>query len=419
VGIVALFERTHPKMAFLEVEEAMQACAAGRMLVIVDDESRDAEGDLFVAGARVTPEILSFMTAEAQGQIQVAVAPEVLDALGIPAVAQDVSERHRPTVCAPVDARRVAGGSLRDRAETIRLLADPDSRASDFVRPGHVLPLRAVRGGVLKRVGHTEAASDLARLAGMQPVGVICGVMRADGSLAALPDLLMFAGKHDIGVLSLKSLIQFRRRTERLIERVAEAHCPTQYGDFKLVAYRSLVDEAPFLALVKGEVAGGEDVLVRMHCGCVTGDIFGSLRCDCGQQLARAQEMIEAEGRGVIVYIANHEGRGIGLCDKVRAYHLQDEGLDTVEANEALGFPSDMRDYGIGAQVLLDLGVKTMRLLTNNPVKFVALEGYGLKITERVPIECEPTQFNERYLRTKRDKMGHFLSVGPEDDEPE
>lgn len=398
--------------------QAVEAYSQGQFVIIVDDEARENQGDLAIAGELVTPEGLNFMIASARGSIYVAATGSRLDHLRIPLIAADAQAQERARMCVPVDARRCTSGgaSVADRVTTIRLLASPESRAEDLVRPGHVTPLRAAAGGVLQRAGHTEAAVDLARLAGLEPVGVICQMMRPDGSMAEGPELEQFGLDHGIIIITIKDLIQQRHKTEKLIEREdeAEAVLPTDFGEFRLVSYRSLVDGTPYLALVKGDPAGRDSVLVRMHSGCVTGDVFHSLRCDCGEQLARAMQMIAQEGLGVIVYIQAHEGRGIGLHNKVKAYHLQDEGADTVEANEALGFPPDFRDYGVGAQVLVDLGITTMRVLTNNPKKLVGLEGYGLKVVERVPIEVEPTPHSRRYLATKRAKLGHLLSV--EDD---
>ena len=400
-------------MSMVEVDEALKQCAQGRLLIIIDEENPRSQGDLVIAAEKVTPEALNFMLREARGMMYVAVVAERLDELAIPLMVGDEPDGARAAACVSVDARRVAdaGAAAEARATTIRLLADPHATARDFVRPGHVYPLRARRGGVLNRVGHTEAATDLARLAGLQPVAAICQIMRDDGSLAQLPELQQFARRHQAPIVSIKALIQHRRRTEKLIKREATARLPTAFGEFSAVAYSSLVDGTPYIALVKGDVAGAENVLVRVHSGCLTGDAFHSLRCDCGQQLARAMQMIEEAGCGVIVYIQAQEGRGIGLCDKVRAYRLQEHGRDTVEANQELGFPPDVRDYGVGAQVLADLGLSTIRVMTNNPVKLVALEGYGLRVTERVSIVCEPTEHNRRYLQTKRDKLGHLLDA--------
>ena len=395
----------------VDVENALGHCAAGRFLIIIDEENPASQGDLMVAGGSVTSDALNSMLREARGMMYVAMGPQRLDELAIPLMIGDEPLGRRAAACVSVDARSSAdtGGSTEARAATIRLLADPEATARDFVRPGHVYPLRARNGGVLNRVGHTEAASDIARLAGLQPVAVICQIMREDGTLAELPELEQFSQTHDVPILSIRALIEYRSRTERLIKREESAHLPTAFGDFEVVAYTSLVDGTPYVALVKGDVSGVEDVLVRVHSGCLTGDVFHSLRCDCGPQLAAAMQMIEDAGRGVIVYIQSHEGRGIGICNKVKAYRLQDEGLDTVEANEQLGFPADVRNYGIGAQVLADLGVTTMRIMTNNPKKLIALEGYGLRVTGRVPILCEATQHNARYLQAKREKLGHML----------
>ena len=395
--------------------QAIEACRQGQFVIIVDDEARENQGDLMIAAEFITPEALNFMIGSARGPMYVAAGGSRLDHLRIPLMAADVPELDRAAMCVPVDARRCksGGASVADRVTTVRLLASRESRAEDLVRPGHVLPLRAAPGGVLQRAGHTEAAVDLARLAGLEPVGVIGQIMRADGGMAERLELEAFGRQHGIGIISTKDLIEHRHKTEKLIEREheAEASLPTAFGEFRLISYRSLVDGTPYVALVKGEPAGQQNVLVRMHSGCVTGDVFHSLRCDCGEQLARAMQMIDQEGLGVIVYIQAHEGRGIGLHNKVKAYHLQDEGKDTVEANEALGFPPDFRDYGVGAQVLVDLGLTTMRMMTNNPKKLVGLEGYGLKVVERVPIEVEPTAYSQRYLATKRAKLGHLLSV--------
>jgi 3,4-dihydroxy 2-butanone 4-phosphate synthase/GTP cyclohydrolase II len=405
-------------MPMADLEDALSHCAAGRFLIIVDEENPTSQGDLMVAAEGVTSESLNFMVREARGMMYVATVAQRLDDLAIPLMVGDAPQGRRAAACVSVDARTNGdmGASTEGRAATISLLADPDAMARDFVRPGHVYPLRAQGGGVLNRVGHTEAATDIARLAGLQPVAVICQVMRDDGTLAQLPELEAFASTHNTPIVSIKGLIEHRGRTEKLIERIDSARLPTAFGDFEVVAYTSLVDGTEYIALVKGDVAGAEDVPVRVHSGCLTGDVFLSLRCDCGPQLAAATQMIDELGYGVIVYIQAHEGRGIGICNKVKAYHLQDDGLDTVEANEELGFPADMRDYGIGAQVLADLGVTTMRLMTNNPKKLVALEGYGLRVTGRIAIQSEPTQHNLRYLEAKRQKLGHMLGLGPVDE---
>ncbi|MGY4706476.1 bifunctional 3,4-dihydroxy-2-butanone-4-phosphate synthase/GTP cyclohydrolase II [Candidatus Bipolaricaulota sp. J31] len=398
-------------MNFSTVEEALEAIRRGRMVVVVDDEDRENEGDLIMAAQFATPEAINFMIKEARGLICVPMPREWAERLDLPPMVQPPRDHHETAFTVSVDAREgvTTGISAHDRARTIKLLADPEAKPEDFVRPGHVFPLVAVDGGVLRRAGHTEAAVDLCRLAGLRPVGVICEIMRDDGTMARLPDLREFARKHGLPLITIADLIAYRKMREKLIRRVAEANLPTKFGHFRIVTFKDLVTGQEHVALVKGEVAGEEPVLVRVHSECLTGDAFGSLRCDCGDQLHKAMEMIEREGKGILLYM-RQEGRGIGLANKVCAYELQDRGLDTVEANEALGFPPDLRDYGIGAQILVDLGVRKIRLLTNNPRKVVGLSGYGLEIVEHVPIEVEPNPHNWRYLKAKKEKLGHWLS---------
>jgi 3,4-dihydroxy 2-butanone 4-phosphate synthase/GTP cyclohydrolase II len=381
---------------------------------VVDDEDRENEGDLVMAADRVTPEAVNFMAKYGRGLICVPMLGERLDELQIGMMVTDNTAPMGTAFTVTVDARRgvTTGTSAHDRAVTIRTLVDPATRPEDLTRPGHIMPLRAKPGGVLRRAGHTEAAVDLARLAGRYPAGVICEVMDEDGSMARVPQLAALAQRHGLRMITIKALIEYRVRKEKLVRRVAATRLPTEFGTFTAIAYESSVESWTPLALVVGEVAGEEPVLVRMHSECLTGDVFHSRRCDCGLQLRRALEMIQQEGRGVVVYL-RQEGRGIGLINKMRAYELQDSGKDTVEANEALGFKADPRDYGIGSQVLVDLGVRNLRLMTNNPRKRVGLESYGLRIVERVPIEVPPTPDNHRYLSTKRDKLGHLLSSLP------
>jgi len=395
---------------FITIEEAIERIKAGRMLIIVDDEDRENEGDLVIAAEHATPEAINFMARVARGLICVPITEERAKALNLTPMAPENTALHGTNFTVSVDAARgvTTGISAYDRAHTIQVLIDENSTPDDLARPGHVFPIVARPGGVLRRAGHTEAAVDLARLAGLKPAGVICEIMNDDGSMARLPELERLAKEHDLGIVKISDLIAHRKRTEKLVTRVAEADLPTKYGHFRIVSYASPLDDKEHVALVKGEVAGAENVLVRVHSECLTGDVFGSLRCDCGDQLHRAMELIEAEGRGVIVYM-RQEGRGIGLKNKVCAYRLQDQGLDTVEANERLGFPADLRDYGIGAQILADLGLSTIRLLTNNPKKVIGLAGYGLKIVEQIPIEIPPNEHNRDYLRTKKEKLGHQL----------
>jgi len=395
------------------VEKAVNAFREGRMVVVVDDERRENEGDLVIAAEKITADSINFMTVYGRGGITVPVAGERLDELNLPLQYAATRDWIRPAMTLTVDLARgiTTGASSQDRAATIRGLADPSLKASDFVRPGHVQPLRARKGGVLRRTGHTEAAVDLARLAGLFPAAAICECLLEDGSMARLPQLEELAKTHGLPIVTVEDLVAHRRRTEKLVRRVARAHLPTTRGDFEMICYETDADTGPYIALVKGSVDTEEPVLVRMHSGCITGDVFGSLRCDCGVQLGMAMEQVEAEGRGVIVYVPSQEGRGIGFAPKAQAYHLQDMGADTVEANEMLGYPADLREYGLGVQVLLDLGVRRMRLLTNNPKKLVALQGYGLEVVEQVLIQAPPTKQNENYLRTKRDKLGHRLEL--------
>jgi 3,4-dihydroxy 2-butanone 4-phosphate synthase/GTP cyclohydrolase II len=398
---------------FATIEEAVEEIRAGRMVIVVDDEDRENEGDLVMAAERVTPEAINFMATNGRGLICVPLTAERLDELRIPPMAGEKTSAQQTAFHVSIGAKHsiTTGISAADRSATIIAAIDPTTQPEDLSRPGHVFPLRAKPGGVLERAGHTEAAVDLAKLAGLYPAGVICEIMDADGTMARRPQLELFAEGHGLCMITVADLIRHRRRTERLIERDATVAMPTMVGEFTAHSYTSAVDDSTHIALVAGDVEGAEDVLVRVHSECLTGDVFHSLRCDCGAQLDEAMSRIQEEGRGVILYIVGHEGRGIGLANKLRAYQLQEEGADTVEANEALGFPADLRDYGIGAQILADLGLSSMRLMTNNPTKIVGLEGYGLKVTEQVPLEVDACPQNIEYLRTKKEKLAHRLTL--------
>ncbi|HUH07384.1 MAG TPA: bifunctional 3,4-dihydroxy-2-butanone-4-phosphate synthase/GTP cyclohydrolase II [Egibacteraceae bacterium] len=403
---------------FAEIPEAVAAIARGEMVIVVDDADRENEGDLIMAAEKVTPEAIAFMVRHTSGVVCVPMLRERLDQLDLQLMVARNSESLQTAFTVSVDAMTgtTTGISAGDRAATVLALVDPKTRPVDLARPGHVFPLRYAEGGVLRRPGHTEAAVDLARLAGLQPAGVLAEVINDDGTMARLEDLEHFAGEHGLLVISIADLIAHRRRHEQLVRRVAEATIPTPFGSFSAIGYESVYDGHQHIALIRGKPQGKPRVLVRMHSECLTGDVFGSLRCDCGTQLHDAMRKIAEEGEGVIVYIRGHEGRGIGIMHKLQAYKLQDGGRDTVEANIELGFAADLRDYGTGAQILVDLGLSTLRLLSNNPSKRAGLEGYGLQIVERVPLETTPTNENLRYLETKRDKLGHELHdlVAPE-----
>jgi 3,4-dihydroxy 2-butanone 4-phosphate synthase/GTP cyclohydrolase II len=397
---------------FASIEEAVEEIRSGRMVIVVDDADRENEGDLIIAAEKVTPEAIAFMVRHTSGVVCMPVVGERLDELQIPLMVSNSTDSQRTAFTVSVDFVHgtSTGISAADRAATIHAVIDPSTKPMDLVRPGHIFPLRYREGGVLKRAGHTEAAVDLSRLADLYPAGVLCEIVNDDGSMARLPDLGGFAREHGLKVISIADLIEYRRRREQLVRKVASATIPTIYGEFRSLAYESLVDGRVHVAMVLGEVGDGRDILVRAHSECLTGDVFHSLRCDCGTQLDDALGKIGAEGRGVLLYIRGHEGRAIGLTHKLRAYQLQETGRDTVEANEDLGFEPDPRDYGIGAQILYDVGVRGMRLLTNNPSKRAGLEGYGLSIVDRVPLETKPTEHNLSYLRAKREKLGHLLS---------
>jgi 3,4-dihydroxy 2-butanone 4-phosphate synthase/GTP cyclohydrolase II len=401
---------TSTERAFATIEEAIDDIRRGKMVVVCDDENRENEGDLTMAAQFATPEAINFMAKEGRGLICLTLTPDRCDELGLDLMAAKNESPFQTAFTISVEAREgvTTGISAADRARTIQVAIDPGSGPDDLVQPGHVFPLKAKEGGVLERAGQTEAAVDLARLAGVIPAGVICEIMNEDGTMARVPDLIPYCERHDLKMITVADLIAYRRRHEKLVERVVATRLPTAFGEFSAVGYRSLVDEKHHVAMVKGEVSGAEDVLVRVHSECLTGDVFHSLRCDCGDQLAAALAMIEKEGRGVLLYLSQ-EGRGIGLLNKLRAYRLQEDGLDTVDANLKLGLPADLRDYGIGAQILVDLGLSSIRILTNNPKKIHGLEGYGLSVAEQVPIQSIPNPHNEEYLRAKRDKMGHIL----------
>ena len=396
--------------AFATVEEAIEDIRQGKMVVVCDDEDRENEGDLTLAAQFATPEAINFMAKEGRGLICLALTPERCDELALDLMAAKNESPFETAFTVSIEAREgvTTGISAHDRAHTIQVAIDGGSRPRDVVQPGHVFPLKAKPGGVLERVGQTEAAVDLARLAGLNPAGVICEIMNDDGTMARVPDLIPYCRQHGLKLITVADLVAYRRRHDKLVERVVATRLPTAFGDFEVVSYRSLVDDKHHVAMVKGDVAGAEDVLVRVHSECLTGDVFHSLRCDCGEQLESALAMIEEAGRGVLLYLAQ-EGRGIGLLNKLKAYKLQEEGLDTVDANLKLGLPADLRDYGIGAQILTDLGLSSIRILTNNPKKIIGLEGYGLSVTGQVPIQPTPNPHNEAYLRAKRDRMGHTL----------
>jgi 3,4-dihydroxy 2-butanone 4-phosphate synthase/GTP cyclohydrolase II len=405
--------RKSRKSVFAPIEDAIEAIRDGRMVIVVDDEDRENEGDLTIAAEKITPEAVNFMARHGRGLICMPMTEERLTELDIPQMVTQNTARFDTAFTVSIEAKGVTstGISASDRAATVLVAIDPATRPSDLARPGHMFPLRARNGGVLVRAGQTEAAVDLARIAGLYPAGVICEIMNDDGNMARVPDLAKFAKRHKLLMITIADLIQYRMRTEALVRRVAAATLPTDngYGEFRVIAYESIIDHETHVALVKGDLGDGKDVLVRVHSRCLTGDVFHSARCDCGPQLDAALQRISDEGRGVLLYL-NQEGRGIGLANKIRAYELQEQGLDTVEANERLGFKADQRDYGIGVQILKDLGVHSMRLLSNNPRKLVGIEGYQLSVTEWLPLEIRPSEHSRNYLRTKKEKLGHRLS---------
>ena len=400
-----------PNGPFAPIEDAIAAIRAGRIVIVCDDENRENEGDLTIAAEKITPEAINFMARYGRGLICLPMTPERLDELDIPLMVQQNSATFGTAFCVPIEAKdaTTTGISAGDRAATVLAAIDPKTRPSDLARPGHMFPLRSRTGGVMVRAGQTEAAVDLARIAGLYPAGVICEIMNEDGTMARVPQLARFAKRHGLLMITIADLIKYRTSTESLVKRVASAKMPTDYGEFRIHAFENAIDKQTHVALVKGEIGDGRDIMVRVHSQCLTGDVLHSVRCDCGAQRDAAMERIAAEGRGILLYL-HQEGRGIGLANKIRAYELQDEGFDTVEANERLGFKADQRDYGVGVQILRDLGVRSMRLLSNNPRKLVGIEGYGLSVSEWLPLEIPASDSTRRYLKTKKEKLGHKLS---------
>jgi 3,4-dihydroxy 2-butanone 4-phosphate synthase/GTP cyclohydrolase II len=396
---------------FASIDDALDAIRAGRLVIVVDDADRENEGDLTIAAEKVTPETINFMARYGRGLVCLSMTPERLDELEIPLMVSQNSSRFETAFCVSIEAKGTTstGISASDRAATVRAAINPATRPSDLARPGHMFPLRSRTGGVMVRAGQTEAAVDLARIAGLYPAGVICEIMNEDGTMARVPQLAKFAKRHGLLMVTIADLIKYRTRNESLVKRVSSAHMPTDYGDFRIVCFENAIDKQTHVALVKGDISSGEDIMVRVHSQCLTGDVLHSVRCDCGAQRDAAMARIEAEGRGIFLYL-HQEGRGIGLANKIRAYELQDEGFDTVEANERLGFKADQRDYGVGVQILKDLGVRSMRLLSNNPRKLVGIEGYGLSVSEWLPLEIPASDTTRRYLTTKKEKLGHKLS---------
>ena len=395
------------------IEDAIKTVKAGKLIIIVDDEDRENEGDLMVAAEKVTPDIINFMAKHGRGLICLSLTRERARNLELPLMVTDNTAQFQTAFTVSIDAKEgtTTGISSYDRAKTILTAIDPETRPADLARPGHIFPLEAAEGGVLKRAGQTEASVDISRLAGLDTAGVICEIMNEDGTMSRMPDLEVFSQTYDIPIITIADLIKYRMQHEILVQKIEEADLPTKYGHFKIIAYEDTIHGEQHVALVKGDLNPAEPTLVRAHSQCLTGDTFGSTRCDCGDQLNRSMEIIEKEGKGVILYILNHEGRGIGLANKIKAYAIQDQGIDTVEANEKLGFKPDHRDYGLGAQILVSLDVTKLRLITNNPRKFIGLAGYGLEIVERVPLEIPPCEENRRYLKTKKEKMGHLLEM--------
>ncbi|MEE8377918.1 MAG: bifunctional 3,4-dihydroxy-2-butanone-4-phosphate synthase/GTP cyclohydrolase II [Candidatus Aminicenantaceae bacterium] len=401
------------KSPIATVDEAVQAVKSGKIIIIVDDEDRENEGDLMVAAEKVTPDIINFMAKHGRGLICLPMPGERLKELNLPLMVSENTAAFQTAFTVSIDAKEgiTTGISSFDRAKTILTAIDPKTKPSDIARPGHIFPLQAMNGGVLERAGQTEAAIDITRLADLYTAGVICEIMNEDGTMARMPELIEYSLTYDIPILTITDLIKYRMKNETLVTKIEETELPTKYGEFKLLVYEDSIQKEHHLALVKGHFEKGESILVRAHSQCLTGDTFGSIRCDCGDQLHLSMEMIQKDGKGVILYIVNQEGRGIGLVNKIKAYALQDKGIDTVEANEKLGFKPDHRDYGIGAQILVALGVTKLRLITNNPRKFIGLSGYNLEIVERIPLEIPPCDSNRHYLKTKKEKMGHLLEM--------